>query len=901
MLTTYQPNLLITSDYQIAKQFLLNEDQQVTKKTFSEILETIDHSDPRILISPKKNNQYFESFDYNVGYDQNEIFSINVNFVDVNYDFESLFLKFIFSEEDFRNKVKEYVDKRSTADLKSIVNFGETTIGNLTNEYLQSINDKFSFNRTFYFVFGINNTYNSVIASNYIYSEVSQSSEGFKKLKVNFQNTGNPLVLSNLNKLQINKSSLTSILSDSSYKVYSLYNYEDRVDLIKIVKEKKLDKFLKRIIKKIFSKITRREIIILLPDFDRLYQNFKDSNSKSSRTRALITPSLQVNPDAKLLETFSNAKEYFTIVEFLNRLGMTIETDLYKSLQNFESTVPQEILKKLEDFKNNETIKDLIKRNTLGVSSLGETETIRQEFLKNLIGYYVYRTPKYKDFLDPDGTILNPNTNAEKRLEEIIELLKKRENINTVDGLVEKIISIELNDLFSNIGLTPAKKSEELDLSEKFQEKFTNTKISFVIINKTDGTSYDTENVAPQIKGFINFESFISQFSNKLSYLWGGFPFKIGFFEENDLKRLEILHETAKDTYEDLYVTLPLVRDVTNGAIVIADDFLLRNLYLPVTKVEDKIIIRNFPVSNDDMYNFGEDSAYQEILRKRKKDLKKYINSSFNESLNTDILDYAMSQDTDNSNNFVFPVFVANDSRSNVLSYSLEIDKLTHTTSYSQFIELIKKQIITEFVSNKAVSIYGRFLNYEEIKKDLQGFINSKTNKDLNEEFSKIISNIENGFEPYYTFGSIEPELATEQIDESSKIAEELVNHLYLQILTELSQQSDKNNATYKVVTDIKFNPLLKKKQLLRELYQKMFRVSIKTLPFFNFNSIEKLYSGAFLIIKNITNPSFGVGDTYNFLTGIYLIQSFRHVMNPTSCYSEFILVKDVDIGGVEG
>jgi hypothetical protein len=133
---------------------------------------------------------------------------------------------------------------------------------------------------------------------------------------------------------------------------------------------------------------------------------------------------------------------------------------------------------------------------------------------------------------------------------------------------------------------------------------------------------------------------------------------------------------------------------------------------------------------------------------------------------------------------------------------------------------------------------------------------------------------------------------------EESKKINTISEYIYNEIANELLREF--SDATFKVVTDIQFNPALIKKKLSRELYKKMFRVSIKTLPFFNINSLDRLYSGAFLIVKNIFNPIFGVSEVYNFLTGIYFIEAFRHVITVTSSYSEFTLRKDVDVGGVE-
>lgn len=942
MLTTYQPNLLITSDYDVAKLFLLTKDQKVTNKTFSQILNEIDHNNPRILISPRKNNQYFESFDFNVGYDRDSVFSINVSFVDTNNDFERLFVEFIFSEEEFKNKIKEFVDLKSSEDIGSIINagmeFNEDAVSLIVDDYSNTINNKYSFNRTFYFVFGINDSHNSVIASNYIYSEVTQSSEGYKKLKVNFQNTGHPLVLSNLNKLQINKNSLESIYYESSYKLYSIYEYAETVDLVKIVRDGNLDNFLKKVIKKLFNKITQKEVIVLLPNFNKIYENFKTKNSKSSRVRALELGTTLISSEAQLLVKLSYAEEYYKIVEFLNFLGFNVESKLQEELQNYEKNIPIEIIEKIQQFKNDPIIKELLSKNfvfdkdprirALEYSSeerdkidFANTQRVKEQFLKTLIGYYFFKDDLIKKTIDPLGEV-NPSLPLDELLDQIIAVIAKKTGDTNLDKIVDIFFKRELRQF---IGITPERGSAELSLEDKFRTNFGNTIFKFAIINKSDGTSYSNDDIVPQINNFINFESFISQFSNNLTRCWETHPFKIGFYEECDLNRLKYLQDYVIDFYESDEEFLPLIKNETQPAIVIAEDFLFRNLYLPTTRLNENISNVNYPYSENDLISYGKDSLYHEMLRNEKQITKKYINSSFNENLNTDVLDYANSVDNDNSNDPVYPVFIANDTRSNILSYSLEVDKLYHTNSYYEYIEYVKKQIINELVLEKSRSIYGKFLKYDEIKKDLLGYINSHKNLNLEEIFSKVVSNIKQGKAPYYlntgeytTRATIDDpfggygddgsryatrfrEASPEAVKSSSQIAEDLVQHLYLQILNDLSQQSRKDTPTFKVTTDIKFNPLLLKKKLLRELYQKMFKVSIKTLPFFNFNNLEKLYSGAFLIIKNISNPSFGIGDTYSFLTGVYMIQSFRHVINQTSCYSEFILLKDVDIGGIEG
>lgn len=944
MSRNFQPVLFVTTNAAHANEFAKLEN---LNSSFLDVLKKIPHDDS-VLLSPLKNKQYFQSFDYNVGYDRAEMFSINLQFVDVNQSFEDAFLKFIFNSEKYRYLVNEYI-----AENKITNNFSKQQTFNSIDRILQNKFQGFT-----YFVFGINDRCSSPIISQYRRCEVTQTSEGPKKIKINFQNLGHPHLVSDLSQLNLgaieSKSEAVQIYNNTSYVVKEAYTVsEEKPDIVKLAIDKKLNTFIKTMLKKLFVKITGgSDVLLLLPDFDKLYEKFSATWKPPSRIFAL--------KQFDSLKASTPHERFIRTADFFRYLGFNVNSNIYEKLKEKDEKIPEEARKKLEDFqKQLPTIKEDLKKINFSEEQIKNLLVTNVQTRQEIIDLEFAR--RRQIILDEAVARGEPRYGNETSIKKIKELYTLKDNItkrlnehyinltnyvlavgeneagfagnfygyvdtylqgvyrsadeNIFGGITQEkyagIIADDINEDLKELVIEERFGDKQIDYEDPDTSKKIDDKPPFLEFSIAQDKNGDiSTDVLPVKRNAVNLYKFFAQFSTSIATILGEFDVRIGCYEENDISRLKILYENCED-YSGKFVS----KDsgiYTKPLLIIADEFILKNLFNPITTLKQDW--KDYPISNFDIEQFGPNSKYfSEINEFRKRAVQKntFLNSSFDESLASDALDIL-----NNEKNKEFlptltipniPIFVGNHSRGNITSYTAEVDKQNHLTSYRALITYMKNSIITESLRPIRRSIYEKLMDYDKFKSIAveyfsQGNLNieilkEKITKELTLDNPKEYPFLRNLPNTPILQGILQTINSNPTINPNKEFIDYLVDDILLDIIN-----NTKSGVSHIVETKIRLNVLTKKKILLQELYKKLFKLSIKTLPFFDVCNLERLYSGAFVILKNIkpSVPNFKSDEEYNYLTGFYLIKAYKHVITPTSCYSEFTLIKSIDIGGIE-
>lgn len=971
MSTTFQPFVFVTTECELAQKFSLLEN---SNKSFLDILQKIDSENPShrgILLSPTKNNEYFQSFNYNIGYDKNDIFSINLEFIVTDPFFEDYFVRFIFNEQKYKKEVDKILVKEKATPIKN-------KIENDPNFQLEEAQDLFYENKNLitvnnilgkkiesfcYFVFGINNRASTPIVAQFIKCEITQSSDGYKILKATFVNSGHPGILSELSYLNFNKpvdSQMRETYDEHSYKVSEVYRYTDIINIPGIVTftrannltNKKLvygfNHLIRTVLLNLFYKVTNgQDILLLLPDFDKLFAKFEANYKLPAKLQLALTSDV-LNFKDKVTQ-----REFYVGAEFLRFLGFNVQSDHFLNVQQREAQLPEGSTSKIEKLDSvTKTITSELKNYGYDEKTIAQILAAPDEQSRLRAGGITKERWQDPAKVSP-LLILEVFKKVEQRNRELAELLReltltnrRTEEIKGYTGPLTKWVRSnfpEVDDAFLNmrdsvtnfftgdnenidlakseitnefselVPVTEEKRANMVDYDDqneikKVMNKINNASIIFEIFEKEDDSSYSTT-LFPKKSNSVNFHKFLSEFSNKIAQLEQNYPIRIGFYEENDLTRLAIIKDNCRDHFNNKIIKSP--RNQLLPALVIGEQFLIRNLLYPVTTA--KSVLDPYPYDVNDVQNFGINSSYyKEIQRYRKVINSRYkllLNSSFDEGITSDTLNILNASNNINKDvvDPVMPVFISNDSKGNVLTYSMDVDKQNHRAAYDTLIKYNQKALITDSLIPFRRSVYDKILNYDVIKKEVETFIS--TGGTYEGIFYGLQMHLRDPNSTYYIQRSLNQNSGFtnfESLSNSSKNKEDFIktfaSYLVEDLISDLSRNAKSEKTSFSVSTDIKLNPVLKKKQLLNDLYTKLFTVNLKTLPFFDINNVERLYSGAVLIIKNIMLPNETIKelDEFNFLTGVYRIKAFRHVITTTNAYSEFNLIKDLDIGGIE-
>jgi len=659
-----RPKLLVTNNYELAKKF---SDTPVNQRYSSRYWNDLDKYQDSILLDPRNGRtgpnsfEVFKSFEYSLGYGQGagqNNYKITLVLNDLYNVLEENFIHGLMSQEillDNYDKLKSEllslgpsaaaeVAKQSAQGRQitiPTVQNGETIYKNLENSLI---------GKNYYFI--IINEFDHFlepIVSQYVtatvdYQSIVDSFRGIKQIKLEFLCTGHPNVLSHLSDITSFNSSKINL---SPYKNIPNRSYQiiENIDLKDLsLNPSKIDPLIKKIIKNLFSRISGKEVVVVLPDFGKIFQTFRKNISNSPGELALFSI-----PDNTLNVTaLANELDGSYIKMFFEKLGFSCITSFYTKAFELLNSIPPEDYKELDKLNKsvreakelieNSNVEDLINLLTSGITDNSQfsianlsftnqefdiSETVDDGFFDSIASFAadVGRRSSFGRF----------NPALQSKISNLIETLKRNKTNPSSQTTIEEIKK-ELKEIFNRVFLA---KFESYDQLKSFRDKFgiksaqgskagaeaqaaiwdtpnsTTAKLIFVI----DSTQPTT--MTQKLPNQIDFNEFANSFSNNLQEL-GGYPFQISFTEENNLSRLNLISQTIKNNAN------PAIdpKRVSEPAVIIFDAFMLDNYYLPMfgvprstPKVNDNF---TYPISNEDMDNYKTDSEYFKQLRLNK-------------------------------------------------------------------------------------------------------------------------------------------------------------------------------------------------------------------------------------------------------------------------------------------
>lgn len=656
------PRILVTNDYAVAKKFFNN-----SNKRLSQALLTQDEMDS-LLVNPfnlsyDRENSYwiFESFEYSLGYGQgsnDNNFKITLKLNDIFSNLEQQFSTNLLSWDSLirqANKIQIILDnlqqnQKESLGIKNILD--QDLIFEETRESIVNKNTLLTAiaNRTYYFIL-INEAgyYLDPIVSQFIGCTVEQSSKkigkynGIKQLKLQFLCAGHPNIISNLASLvdyspeRLEDNTAKSVKS-TYYKITQDINLEEMLKNYDLI-----DEVVKNVISKLFKSITGKDIILVLPDFGKMFKSYNERITKDAQGKSLQS---SVNRSGKLISYYLREAEYYNLKTFLNKLGFSCITPLnlkifdeFRKISLEDKRLLDEFSRKIDEINNRITaaktsnellalLRELDVEATTSKSILGQPiPNINGAFKTvpaNILGFdinagtggqysknYIFRP--YINAIEPTPKNIQRNTflitlGPNQSTQVPVDLNRLKEIIKDVFlNLLEAKIRIANKDygalLDSSYVSNPTITADEVnDLIDNGTKRSVSGVLSFTIHS-------DQKNINPKPKNEINFYEFANNFSNNLQYL-GDFPFSISFTEENNLSRLEILKKTvqshlSKPNNRNYYVT-----NTTVPAIVIYESYMYDNYYLPFTGIPKKDNQINYPISDIDLENYDVNKNY---------------------------------------------------------------------------------------------------------------------------------------------------------------------------------------------------------------------------------------------------------------------------------------------------
>lgn len=685
--------VLVTTNYEVAKKF---RDNVFVKKADEIVKELNELELNSIFLNPYNtlSQQRFERLEYSFGYTDSgdavnegeNNFQVTLTMKDMDGSLETNFLE---------NMIDFALAKKTLEGIRSSV-FSSFT-GNINSLLTGKENDivKYNFiNRNFYFIF-INrkNIFLSPIVSEFYGVEVSQDSTSktlpsIRFLKLKFICTGHVNVLSKLASLKYYK---PESLANNPYKnvKQTTFSLKRSADLNELEgNPEKLDFFIKSILKDLFEEITGREVLLILPDFGKIYTNFK-KNIIVNQLGASLN-----NLSNSFLTTYINALRLplQTLYTFFELLGFNIfdsggkEELLEQFIQGLPASERQkfkkfqasilEYLNQADQSKNlgptiitnkgigkksspKQNIKLLLSRLIKDINSL-QGDIALSEDEKDMVftgSDYAKKnfiqSPDYSDgilFLGGGvrGPIQlsiidqlkklkdDPNPNSEEIIKELSDILI---NIQLVRLKTIANANNKTFDFTKGIGLIKDKKSTEqggqpLDASLNPNE---------ITINFSINSDDTPQSGSAKLPNFVDYNEFANNFCNRLKVVAENSDFNsfnISYTEENTLLRLKLLQDNVK------FNGTSCLRSVDSPCIVIFDQWLFENYYCPL-QGEIRESPGVYPISKEDLNNYGPQSKYVASLLNLK-GINKFIRNGF---LNPFDGDFSFS-DKDSFNDF---------------------------------------------------------------------------------------------------------------------------------------------------------------------------------------------------------------------------------------------------------
>lgn len=679
------PRVLVTNNYLTALKFI-NNDSKSSKDV------SLDIDDKKSLLlnpfdeSKSSSNSYyiFDSLEYSLGYGDaagQDNYKVILKLNDYFSDLEETFVHNLLSWNQLLNTSNLFETDLKSLDQGEINEVRKSSIAgdgiNLPTENSfsdpeQNIQKTLTNNligKSYYFIFiNEDGEYLDPIVSQFYAATVSQSSKkigmyaGIKQVKLEFICTGHPNILSNLADLS---RYTPSQLASSPYRNIpsQFYQIREKIDFKDLLKEpKKIDVVVKNIIKKLFQTITGKEVILVLPDFSKLFSYFKLKFSKSP-----VYKGLQVSTEnPNLINPFLKNADYYLLQVFFNKLGFNCIAPsivnvfaAYESLSVKDRNELEEVNKKIDaaieeitkntnleslleqlfnQYKNDKTIFGISFR-TKGISAYsGQLDNIKIDrqlsFVDETFFSYLKKILKQRSLPQGEG-LLGDLVNKDKPINE--EDIKKY-----LKDLLYRILERKLQDkgFYNAIRNRVSPRSPQADkLSSELDAQKVLDSASGLLTFTISSEQQNQQNLAnPKVKNQIDFYEFANSLSNRLQVI-GDFPYKISFTEENDLYRLtKVLpflfsYENFKGANTK---TTPLLTNTGQPAIVLFESFMYDNYYLPIDGVprsSPNVGTQNtfeYPLSDADQSNYATNSAYFNVLRQRKKKQAKFHYRSIN-------------------------------------------------------------------------------------------------------------------------------------------------------------------------------------------------------------------------------------------------------------------------------
>lgn len=673
--------VLVTTNIKVARAFASSFGSKKAKQICADLGDTLYQG---LLLNPYDPLDYqkFFNLEYSLGYSSgggegDNNFQITLKLYDFTGFLEDSIVDQMFDIGFLQENIKTFItrinslnpptqpkkitNKSFTSDIVDIntpyVNQAKNAFLNEDNLnfYNEDLNDRCdAIRRHFYFIFiNQNNDYLNPITSQLYATEVAQNSSnnmlgGNRELTLKFICAGHPTLLSKLASIKNYDSNSLKNNPDGKL-IKTEYSLDREIDLLKLSNNsKELDTFIKSIFKDLFREITGREVVIVLPDFGKIFENYLASESVSLTKVPLEYVSNSAN--FTILNYYNSLT--LNLRDFLKRLGFSIfDTEGKGLVADFVLGLKPDDKYFLKSFSSHiekiaKSIKDPSNRNNDPTKLF---KLVIADDAKKIIGDINYTlTPNQIDLTEEESRLFSFYTTGGRFIPQQMQQLSREFNNATysVEQVQDKLINllqlIYLTRLTSIAEQYDRKDLKSVILAAAPSSKqgaevngFTldpNRKVWVGKINFTITSKEEPQSGAPKLKNQIDFNEFANNFSNNLNFVAQDSSFNnfnIFFTEENNVGRLKIIKEKL------LFNGFSQINTDSSPCIVIADKWLFDNYYNPITgSLRDAP--DGYPISDEDLKNYSKDSEYIKDLIKLKNN-SKFIKRNFTIPFNPNV------------------------------------------------------------------------------------------------------------------------------------------------------------------------------------------------------------------------------------------------------------------------
>ena len=219
------------------------------------------------------------------------------------------------------------------------------------------------------------------------------------------------------------------------------------------------------------------------------------------------------------------------------------------------------------------------------------------------------------------------------------------------------------------------------------------------------------------------------------------------------------------------------------------------------------------------------------------------------------------------------PMFLSNTNQANVLSYSFDVNKFIYGSFFGSMREVY-------------YNVSRRYLRDSN-----PIFSPDMTQDEIQEKIKEIIENLRS--KSGFMGAGLSKSSGVGTPTDPEQLYDDLAKVLFLESKLSPSMSVRRGRAS-SVVSFV---------LLFLDIYEKQYIGTIKTLPFFNLSNAHTLNRSALTVLKSATKiaPTPGLFGNperrepiANYLSGMYKILGFQHVITSSDAYSEFTVVKDI-------